>query len=52
MFQRFVVQAFFLYFTALIHGFHRTQYTATLGDFIKFRQYRSFYQVRQFFDDE
>ena len=52
MFQHFIVQAFLLDFTALVHGLHRTQHATTLRNAIKLLQYRLFDQIRQFLDNE
>ena len=52
MFQRFIMQAFFLDLITLVHPFHGAQYAAPFGDAVKFRQYGLFHQVGEFFDQE
>src|SRR5450432_2700233 len=49
MLKRFIMQAFFLYFIALVHSFHGTQYASAFGNAIEFCQHRFFYQVGKFF---
>ena len=48
MFLVFVIQTFFLYLIALVHSFHGTQHTTTIGKAIKFIHHRFFNQVGEF----
>ena len=52
MFFMLIEHGFFLYFAALIAGFHGAQHTTTFGNAFKFLQHCFFNQIGQFFDDE
>ncbi len=53
VFERFVIQAFFLDAAARVHGFHGPQYAATFRNAVKLGVISGFFhQFRQFFDDE
>ena len=52
MFEHLIVQTFFLDARALVHGFHRPDHAATLGNPIKLGHHRLFNQICQSFDNE
>ena len=52
MFQAFIIERFFLDFTALVHGFHGTGHASAFGEPVKFLQHGFFHQVGKLFDDE
>lgn len=52
MFQRFIIQTFFLNLAALIHCFHSAENATTFCDAVKFGQHCCFYKISKFFNDK